>query len=190
VADSFLIVGLGNPGEEYEFTRHNIGFLLVDRLASTIGAQVRRRECRALVGSGKLDGNAVELVKPQTYMNLSGESVGCLLKKRNEQGKQSRVIVISDDIALPFSVLRIRERGSAGGHNGLKSIISNLKTDEFIRLRVGIMPEHPVADTKQFVLDRFSKSEREKLDDVLSRGADALRTILNDGVLRAMSSFN
>jgi PTH1 family peptidyl-tRNA hydrolase len=142
------------------------------------------------VGKAKLEGVEVELVKPQTFMNLSGEAVACLLKKQGAEDQQGPVIVISDDLALPFGKIRIRARGSAGGHNGLKSIIEALKRDEFVRLRIGIQPEHPVSDTKRFVLDRFSKSERDQLDEVLARGSQAVRTVLRDGVAKAMSEFN
>ncbi len=185
-----LVVGLGNPGAEYEWTRHNLGFMLVDWLARSFGAQVKRRECRALVGRAELEGAAVELVKPQTYMNLSGESVSCLLLKRELRAGESGLIVISDDLALPFGKIRLRARGSAGGHNGLKSIIAALRTDEFIRLRIGIQPEHPVADTKRFVLDEFPKGERADVEKILERSADALRAILRDGIDKAMAEYN
>jgi PTH1 family peptidyl-tRNA hydrolase len=190
VARRPMIVGLGNPGAEYESTRHNIGFLIVDLIAREAGAQIKRKDCRALVGRAEIEGVGCELVKPQTYMNLSGESVSCLLAKQAQSGDTSSLIVIIDDLALPFGRIRIRPRGSAGGHNGLKSIISSIKTDEFIRLRVGILPEHPVGDTKNFVLGEFSKQERASLDEVLKRGVSALRTILKDGVDRAMAEFN
>ena len=185
-----MIVGLGNPGAEYESTRHNIGFLIVDLIAREAGAQIKRKDCRALVGRAEIEGVGCELVKPQTYMNLSGESVSCLLAKQAQGSDAGSLIVISDDLALPFGRIRIRPRGSAGGHNGLKSIISAIKTDEFIRLRVGILPEHPVGDTKNFVLGEFSKQERVSLDEVLKRGVSALRTIVKDGVDRAMAEFN
>ena len=185
-----MIVGLGNPGAEYESTRHNIGFLIVDLIAREAGAQIKRKDCRALVGRAEIEGVGCDLVKPQTYMNLSGESVSCLLAKQAQGSDTGSLIVISDDLALPFGRIRIRPRGSAGGHNGLKSIISAIKTDEFIRLRVGILPEHPVGDTKNFVLSEFSKQERASLDEVLKRGVSALRTIVKDGVDRAMAEFN
>ena len=130
--ENWLIVGLGNPGREYEKTRHNLGFMLVDLLASNFGIQVKRRECRALVGQGYFEDFKVELVKPQTYMNLSGEAVNCLLKKDERSIKKA--IVVVDDLALPFGSIRLRTKGSAGGHNGLKSIIACSKTQEFIRL--------------------------------------------------------
>ncbi|MDQ5836923.1 MAG: aminoacyl-tRNA hydrolase, partial [Acidobacteriota bacterium] len=132
-----LIVGLGNPGERYEWTRHNLGFMLVDMLARQTNALVKRAECRALVGRAEVEGRAVELVKPQTYMNLSGESVACLLRKRAELRPASDLVVVSDDIALPFGSMRLRQRGSSGGQKGLKNIISVLGTDEFPRLRIG-----------------------------------------------------
>ncbi|HEX8493720.1 MAG TPA: aminoacyl-tRNA hydrolase [Pyrinomonadaceae bacterium] len=184
-----LVVGLGNPGAEYEWTRHNLGFMLVDWLARSIGAQVKRRECRAVVGRAELEGAAVELVKPQTYMNLSGEAVACLAAKR-ELKKDSELIVISDDLALPFGKIRLRARGSAGGHNGLKSIIAALKTDEFIRLRIGIQPEHPLGDAKRFVLEEFSRGERADVEKILERSAEALRAVLRDGIDKAMAQYN
>ncbi|HEX8707705.1 MAG TPA: aminoacyl-tRNA hydrolase [Pyrinomonadaceae bacterium] len=185
-----LIVGLGNPGAQYEWTRHNLGFMLVDLLARETGAQVKRRDCRSLVGRAELEGTQVELVKPQTYMNLSGEAVSCLLAKQDAERRAQDLIVISDDLALPFGTIRLRRRGSAGGHNGLKSIIAALRTDEFTRLRIGIMPEHPVGDTKSFVLDEFPRSERLELEKVLERSAEALRAVLRDGVDKAMAQYN
>lgn len=185
-----LIVGLGNPGAEYERTRHNLGFMLIDLLARDAGAQVKRKDCRALVGRAEMEGTRALLVKPQTYMNLSGEAVACLLAKQEAKRAAQGLIVISDDLALPFGTIRLRRRGSAGGHNGLKSIIAAIKTDEFIRLRIGIQPEHPIGDTKSFVLDEFSRNERAELDKILERSADALRAVLRDGIDKAMATFN
>jgi PTH1 family peptidyl-tRNA hydrolase len=185
-----LIVGLGNPGERYERTRHNLGFMLVDLLARQSNAQVKRTECRALVGRAEIEGRAVELVKPQTYMNLSGESVACLLRKREALKASSDLLVISDDIALPFGSMRLRGRGSSGGQKGLKNIISALGTDEFPRLRIGIKPEHPVSDTSSFVLENFSKAQLEELEKILERSADALRAVVRDGIDKAMSLYN
>jgi PTH1 family peptidyl-tRNA hydrolase len=187
----YFIVGLGNPGAEYEWTRHNLGFMLVEKLAGETGAQVKRRECRALVGRTVIEGERVELVKPQTYMNLSGESVACLLAKRTEDDRPERsLIVISDDLALPFGTIRLRARGSAGGHNGLKSIIAALRTDEFTRLRIGIQPTHPVNDGKRFVLDQFSRTERAEVEKILERSAAALHAVLRDGIDKAMALYN
>jgi PTH1 family peptidyl-tRNA hydrolase len=185
-----LIVGLGNPGAEYEWTRHNLGFMLVDLLARQTGREVKRMECRALVGRAELEGRAVELVKPQTYMNLSGESVACLLRKREGLKPASDLVVISDDIAIPFGSLRLRPGGSSGGQKGLKSIIAALGTEEFMRLRVGIKPEHPVGDTASYVLERFPKGPRAEVEKVLERGADALRAVIRDGIDKAMSQHN
>jgi PTH1 family peptidyl-tRNA hydrolase len=185
-----LIVGLGNPGERYERTRHNLGFMLVDLLARQSNAQVRRAECRALVGRAEVEGRAVELVKPQTYMNLSGESVACLMRKREGLTPASGLLVVSDDIALPFGSIRLRARGSSGGQRGLKNIISVLGTDEFPRLRIGIRPEHPVADTSGFVLEPFPKAQLAELEKILERSAEALRAVLRDGIDKAMSQYN
>ena len=156
----FLIVGLGNPGAEYEWTRHNLGFMLIEKLAAEAGATVKRRECRSLVGSAIIENERVRLVKPQTFMNLSGEAVSCLLAKYEINDASKSLIVISDDLALPRGAIRLRERGSAGGHNGLKSIIGTIRTNEFIRLRIGIQPDHPVSDAKGFVLDQIRKPQR------------------------------
>lgn len=187
----YTIVGLGNPGAEYEWTRHNLGFMLIDRIARESGATVKRSVCRALVGRTLLEGEAVELVKPQTYMNLSGESVACLVAKHEDKSAAlSKLIVISDDLALPFGTIRLRPRGSAGGHNGLKSIIETLKTDEFMRLRIGIQPDHPISDTKRFVLDQFSKAALKEVDKVLERSEEALRVVLKDGIEKAMAGHN
>jgi peptidyl-tRNA hydrolase, PTH1 family len=185
-----LIVGLGNPGAEYERTRHNLGFMLVDLLAREAGATIKRKDCRALVGRAEIEGERVELVKPQTYMNLSGEAVACLLAKQEAKTPVQSLVVISDDLALPFGTIRLRRRGSAGGHNGLKSIIATVKTDEFMRLRIGIQPEHPLNDTKSFVLDEFSRNERTELDEILQRSAQALRAVLKDGIDKAMALYN
>jgi peptidyl-tRNA hydrolase, PTH1 family len=186
----FLIVGLGNPGEEYEWSRHNLGFMLVDKLARDLRIEVRRRECDSLVGRGVLAGGEVQLVKPQTFMNLSGEAVACLLAKLQPVSAAQNLIVISDDLALPFGKIRIRARGSAGGHNGLKSIIGAIGTDQFIRLRIGIQPEHPVSNAKRFVLDQLPKAGRAEVEKILDRSAEALGAIIRDGVLKAMSIYN
>lgn len=188
-----LIVGLGNPGKEYESTRHNLGFMLIDKLAHDEGISVNSRECTSLVGRGEIEGTRTKLVKPQTFMNLSGHAVACLLRKIESESPAERIgqlVVISDDLALPVGKIRIRERGSAGGHNGLKSIIASIGTDEFIRLRIGIQPEHPISDAKRFVLDTFSRSERTIFEETIAQSANAIRTIIRDGALKAMSEFN
>ena len=185
-----LVVGLGNPGKEYEWSRHNLGFMLIDKLAGVAGFDVKLRECQSRVGRGEIEGRAVKLVKPQTYMNLSGEAVACLFAKHKLAAPDEKLIVISDDLALPFGKIRIRARGSAGGHNGLKSIIGVLGTNEFTRLRIGIQPEHPISDSKRFVLDSFSGATRPAVEEVLERSEEAIRAILRDGVLKAMTLHN
>lgn len=185
-----LIVGLGNPGEEYAWTRHNLGFMLIDRLAAEADVTVKRRECRSLIGSAVVEGQRVRLVKPQTFMNLSGEAVACLLAKDESEDGSSSLIVISDDLALPFGAIRLRERGSAGGHNGLKSIIGAIGMNEFVRLRIGIQPEHPVSNAKAFVLENFSKVQREEVEKILEKAAEAVHSVLRDGIKKAMSVYN
>ena len=186
----FLIVGLGNPGEEYEWSRHNLGFMLIDRLAADAGTTVKRRECRSLVGSAVIEDRPVRLVKPQTFMNLSGEAAACLAAKYEVDAVARSLIVVSDDLALPLGSIRLRARGSAGGHNGLKSIIGSLGTNEFIRLRIGIQPEHPVSDARDFVLSKIPRGARPAVQETLTRSAEALRTVLRDGIAKAMSLYN
>lgn len=185
---NWLIVGLGNPGTTYEKTRHNLGFMLIDKLARVGNSQVKREECRALLGRIEIENGLVELVKPQTYMNLSGESINCLLKKENRNRKN--LIAISDDLALPLGKIRLRAKGSAGGHNGLKSIEECLKTQEFIRLRIGIQPEYSISDTKRFVLENFSKNDLEIVEKVLEQSVEAIHSIINHGIEKAMAKFN
>jgi PTH1 family peptidyl-tRNA hydrolase len=186
----WLIVGLGNPGAEYEWTRHNLGFMLIDKLAAEAGAAVKRKDCRSLVGSATIENERVRLVKPQTFMNLSGEAVACLMAKEDIEHVSQSLILISDDLALPFGTIRLRERGSAGGHNGLKSIIASIGTNEFTRLRIGIQPEHPISDAKGFVLDEFPKAQREEVGKILDKAAEAVHSVLRDGIKKAMSAFN
>jgi len=186
----YLIVGLGNPGKEYEWSRHNLGFMLLDKLSGAEGIEVKRRECQSLVGRGEIERCAVKLVKPQTYMNLSGDAVGCLLAKHKLVEAGENLIVISDELALPFGKIRIRAKGSAGGHNGLKSIIAAVGTNEFTRLRIGIQPEHPVSDARRFVLDSFSGTARPEVEKVLERSAEVVREILKDGDMKAMAEYN
>ncbi|MCU0240318.1 MAG: aminoacyl-tRNA hydrolase [Pyrinomonadaceae bacterium] len=182
----FLIIGLGNPTEKYDKTRHNLGFMLIDFLANQSNVAVKREECRALIGRAEIENQIVELVKPQTYMNLSGESVAGLLRKRQD----AKIIVISDDLALPLGKIRIRPKGSAGGHNGLKSIIECLGTDEFYRIRIGIQPEHQLSDTKKFVLEKFKQSDFDTVEKVLEESAEAVYCIIRDGIEKAMAKFN
>ncbi len=185
---NWVVVGLGNPGIQYEKTRHNLGFMVIDKLAREFQTQVKREECRALIGRAEIENKTVELVKPQTFMNLSGEAISCLLKK--ESRSKEKLIIISDDLALPLGKIRLRPKGSAGGHNGLKSINYCLKTQEYIRLRIGIQPEHLISNTSNFVLENFSKVDLEIVEKVLEQSASAIRAVLSDGVEKAMATYN
>jgi PTH1 family peptidyl-tRNA hydrolase len=187
-AQNWLVVGLGNPGPEYAKTRHNLGFMLVDMLAQRWQTRVTRDESRSLIGRAEFDNQVIELVKPQTYMNLSGEAVSGLLTKDDRD--IAKLIVISDDLALPFGTMRIRPKGTHGGQNGLRSIIDCLKTQEFTRLRIGIQPEHPIRDAARFVLENFSKGELEAVEKILETAADAIETIIRDGAEAAMARYN
>jgi PTH1 family peptidyl-tRNA hydrolase len=184
-----LIVGLGNPGREYESTRHNLGFMLIDRLMKRAGGRKFRRESQAEISRESVGGQQVLLAKPLTFMNLSGDAVKLLLERYGD-GDAANLIVASDDVALPFGMIRVRARGSAGGQNGLKSIINRLGTQEFPRVRLGIAPDHPVSDLSDFVLSPITRRERELLDQTLDLAADAVEVILSDGVERAMAGFN
>jgi peptidyl-tRNA hydrolase, PTH1 family len=183
-----VIVGLGNPGTQYDWTPHNIGFLAIDAIAERAGIRVTRPESKSQVGLGKLAGEDVVLAKPQTFMNLSGGAVRMLLE-RYECGPED-LIVLSDEAMLPWGMLRIRERGSAGGHNGLNSIIGSLGTNEFIRIRLGVQPEHPLGDKSDHVLGVMRKPEREIAAQMAVETAQAVEMILTDGVGKAMTRFN
>ncbi|HEY0701841.1 MAG TPA: aminoacyl-tRNA hydrolase [Candidatus Acidoferrales bacterium] len=183
-----VIVGLGNPGTQYDWTPHNVGFLAIDAIAERAGIRVTRPESKSQVGLGKLVGQDVVLAKPQTFMNLSGAAVRMLLEKY-ESGPED-LIVLSDEAMLPWGTLRIRERGSAGGHNGLNSIIGSLGTNEFIRVRLGVQPEHPMGDMADYVLGVMRKPEREIAAQMAVETAEAVEMILTEGVGKAMTRFN
>lgn len=183
-----LIVGLGNPGAEYAWTPHNLGFQVVDRLAASAGARVERPEAKSYVGRAQIAGHEAWLAKPQTYMNASGMAVRELVARFKIA--PADLIVVSDDVALPWGTLRIRERGSAGGHNGLASIIGALGTDEFIRVRIGIQPEHPVRDLSEYVLYPIPRSARETVLELVAEAAQAVEAILGEGVKRVMTRLN
>ena len=188
----WLIIGLGNPGPEYQDTYHNVGFRVVERLARRWDVDLGVRVGNALAGQTRGGGRRV-LVEPQTFMNLSGSVLGRLLDRF---GGDSRLLVVSDDIALPVGRIRIRERGSAGGHNGLKSIGSALGTEEYIRVRVGILPDGPqglqgkTGDARDYVLSRVRKAHRELLGRSEDLAADAVDDIVTRGVRDAMSKYN
>ena len=183
-----LIVGLGNPGPEYEFTPHNMGFLAVDTLGGRAGIRVTRPEAKSYVGLGIIAGNEVVLAKPQTMMNLSGTAVRLLLERY--ECKAAEMIVLSDEAALPWGMLRIRERGSAGGHNGLKSVIASVGSNEFIRVRLGVKPEYPLEDMAEYVLHTMRKPEREIAAQMAADAAEAVELIVAEGVGKAMAKHN
>jgi PTH1 family peptidyl-tRNA hydrolase len=183
-----LLVGLGNPGCEYESTPHNLGFMAIDRLAEGSGVKVTRREAQALTVSTELAGVRVVLAKPQTYMNLSGLAVERLL--RNYELEPRDLLVLVDEIELPLGMLRIRPRGSAGGHNGLKSILGALEADDFTRLRLGVRPDRQVEDYVSYLLSPFRPAEMASVEEMLSQASEAVRVILSEGVQKAMNRFN
>jgi PTH1 family peptidyl-tRNA hydrolase len=183
-----LIVGLGNPDPEYQWTPHNLGFMAVDELANRGGIRVERPEAKALVGLGKLAGEEVILAKPQTYMNLSGISVRELLAKYGLD--LSDLLVMWDEVQLPLGVIRIHQAGSAGSHNGAKSVIGALGTQEFARLRLGCGPEHPVRSRKDHVLRPMKRAELEVAAEMIDEAGDAVETILKEGIDAAMTRFN
>lgn len=185
----YLIVGLGNPGREYENTRHNAGYMVVDALAEKCGIDVLEKKHKALIGKGIVAGQKCILMKPLTYMNLSGESVidACHYYKIDPT---MELIVISDDISLDVGKLRIRKKGSAGGHNGLKNIIAHFGNDTFMRLKVGVGNKPPRMDLADYVLGRFTEDERELMREAAKRGAQAIEAILTEGPDKAMNLFN
>ena len=185
----WLVVGLGNPGEKYENTRHNVGFLTVDELAERARVPVQRLKHRALTNTLEVGSVKVLLMKPVTYMNLSGEAVG--EAARFYKIPPERVLVISDDVSLPVGKLRIRKGGSAGGHNGLKSIIQHLGTDQFPRIKVGVgQKPHPDYDMADWVLGKFQGEDRKTMDVAVKRAADAVECFLREGPDKTMSRFN
>src|SRR5262249_21190161 len=184
-----LIVGLGNPGREYEMTRHNLGFMLIDRLYSRAGDRRFRSESSAKVAEAVLADQRVLLVKPQNYMNLSGDAVRPLLARYGDE-QISNLIVASDEVALPFGLILCCARESAGGQKGLKSIIERLGSQDFARVRLGVKPDHPLNDLSNFVLSPIRNRDREQLDMTLEKAADAVVVILSEGVERAMARFN
>ena len=185
----WLVVGLGNPGERYEDTRHNVGFLTIDALAERKQVPVQRLKYRALTHLVELGGVKVLLMKPVTYMNLSGEAVG--EAARFYKIPPDHVLVISDDVSLPLGKLRIRTGGSAGGHNGLKSVIQHLGTDQFPRLKVGVGGKpHPDYDMADWVLGKLQGEDKKVMDEAVKRAAEAVECFLRDGPQKAMNRFN
>lgn len=185
----FLIVGLGNPGRQYENTRHNTGFLAIDALAEKYGIPVDTKKHKALIGKGVIDGHKVVLAKPQTFMNISGESIRAMLDYY-KLDEESELLVIYDDVSLGVGELRIRKKGSAGGHNGIKSILSHLGHNVFGRIKVGVGEKPKGWDLADYVLGNFSKAERGLIDDSLPKICHAVEIILNDGMDEAMNRIH
>jgi PTH1 family peptidyl-tRNA hydrolase len=184
-----LIVGLGNPGPEYELTPHNLGFLTINLIAHRLGIEVRNRQCRALTARAVIAGTPVVLAKPETYMNLSGLSVSELVAEHQVDVK-SDLIVIYDELDLPLGTMRIRQRGGTAGHNGMESILGALGTDEFLRIRLGIAPDRKVSDGAKYVLTPFRKAQDTVVDEMLDTAAQAVELILKEGAAAAMNRFN
>lgn len=185
----FIIVGLGNPGREYEDTRHNIGFQVIERIAEQERIPVLEKKHRALIGKGYIGGQKVILAKPLTYMNLSGESVRELVDYYKIDEKKE-LLVISDDISLPPGQLRLRKKGSAGGHNGLKNIIAHLGHEEFMRLKMGVGEKPEGWDLVDHVLGHFSREDKKEMEKAVTEAADAVRMVFHDGIEAAMNHYN
>jgi PTH1 family peptidyl-tRNA hydrolase len=184
----WLVAGLGNPGEEYAATPHNLGFLVLDRLAARHGIRLSRKECQALIGQGSMGGKTVLLAQPQTYMNLSGVAIKPLME-RNEV-PPSEFVLIYDDLDLPWGTLRVRPKGSAAGHNGVIDVIAKIGTQEFPRIRLGVYPGHPIASGVDYLLSRFTRQQTKELDAFVDFAADAAESIIAEGVEKSMAKFN
>jgi PTH1 family peptidyl-tRNA hydrolase len=184
-----LIVGLGNPGDEYRLTPHNLGFLAIDRIAGSLGVEVRNRQCRALTARAVISDQAVLLAKPETFMNLSGVSVRELVEEY-EAKPESDLIVIQDELDFPLGTLRIHTRRSSAGHNGIESIIGALGTQDFLRIRIGVAPERKVGDGAEYLLAPMRKPELAIVDGMLETAEDAVKVILKEGPAAAMNRFN
>jgi PTH1 family peptidyl-tRNA hydrolase len=184
-----LIVGLGNPGIEYQFTPHNVGFLVVDRIASERGVEIRNRQCRALTARIQVGDEPVLLAKPETYMNLSGLSVRELVAEY-ELKPEADLIVVQDELDFPLGTLRIQTRRSSAGHNGIESIIGSLGTQDFLRIRMGVAPERKVTDGQSYLLSPFRKGDLTAVDGMIETAVDAVKSILTEGVAAAMNRFN
>jgi PTH1 family peptidyl-tRNA hydrolase len=184
-----LIVGLGNPGIEYQFTPHNIGFLAVDRLAEQCGVMIENRHCKALTARSRIGKEEILLAKPETYMNLSGMSVLELVRKY-EADADKDLIVIYDELDLPLGMIRVRQRGSSAGHNGMQSIINALQTEEIARTRIGVAPDDPRKGGAKYILSPFRKSQLVGVDEALDQAAQAVSVTITDGIATAMNRFN
>ena len=184
-----LIVGLGNPGPQYECTPHNLGFLTIDQLADDLKVEVRNRNCRALTARTMIGEEPVVLAKPETFMNLSGLSVRGLVEEL-EIKPQADLIVIQDELDFPFGTLRIQRNRSSAGHNGIESIIDSIGTKDFVRIRIGVAPERAVRDGKEYLLSPMTKAQCKALDPILADAAAAAAMIVKEGPAAAMQRFN
>ena len=184
-----LIVGLGNPGIEYQFTPHNLGFLAIDRIAGNLGVEVRNRQCRALTARAVISDETVLLAKPETFMNLSGVAVRELVREYEAQ-PESDLIVLQDELDFPLGTLRIHTRRSSAGHNGIESIIGALGTQDFLRIRMGVAPEYKVSDGPAYLLAPMKKKDLKVVDEMLDTAEEAVKVILRDGPDAAMNRFN
>jgi peptidyl-tRNA hydrolase, PTH1 family len=184
-----LIVGLGNPGIEYQFTPHNLGFLAIDRIAGSLGVELRNRQCRALTARAVIGGETVLLAKPETFMNLSGVAVRELVEEYDAK-PESDLIVIQDELDFPLGTLRIHTRRSSAGHNGIESIIGALGTQDFLRIRIGVAPDRKVGDGAEYLLSPMKKKELAVVDGILDTAEDAVKVILKEGPAAAMNRFN
>ena len=184
-----LIVGLGNPGIEYQFTPHNLGFLTIDRIATNLGVDVRNRQCRALTARAVIADQPVLLAKPETFMNLSGVSVRELIAEYDAK-PESDLIVIQDELDFPLGKLRIHTRRSSAGHNGIESIIGALDTQDFLRIRIGVAPERKVSNGREYLLAPMRKSDLQAVDGMLDTAEEAVKVILKEGPAAAMNRFN
>ncbi len=184
----FLVVGLGNPGGEYENTPHNLGFRVIDLLAERHAIRVNRKDSKALTGVGEIAGRPVMLAKPQTYMNLSGTSVEPLMAKHYLAADD--LILVYDELDLAWGEMKIKPHGSAAGHHGPESVIASLGTADFVRVRLGINPGHKLRDGAEYLLSPISRSRREQAEELVGRGADAVASIIAEGVEKSMTKFN
>ena len=184
-----LIVGLGNPGIEYQFTPHNLGFLVVDRIAGERGVEIRNRQCRALTARIQVGDESVVLAKPETYMNLSGLSVRELVAEY-EVKPETDLIVIQDELDFPLGTLRIHTRRSSAGHNGIESIIGALGTQDFLRIRIGVAPERKVEDGERYLVAPLRKTDLAVVDGMIDTAVEAVKVILTEGPAAAMNRFN
>lgn len=185
---SWLVVGLGNPGSQYEFTPHNLGFLTVDRVAVANNVRISRKECMALVGSGTIAGESIVLAKPQTYMNVSGPSVKGLLEKYQVQ--LNRLLLVFDDLDLPWTAVRVKLKGSGGSHNGVNSVIQAVGSTEFPRVRLGVHPGILFGNGADFLLSPIKKAQFEELDELLDHAARAVESVIAEGVEKSMAKYN